>query len=87
MTEKIYSQNDVSLTAHIFVEDTLPKSYGRGLTFGINQVCRCCKSSDTQEIKDPVELRPWTDFFKTYEYRAYKCRSCGYMFSWYKIPK
>ena len=79
----IYTPSEVGRTTHPYVE-TGANSYGSGLPNGINQVCRCCKSSDTQVIRDPVELAPFNVFFTESEYKAYKCQSCGYKFSWYR---
>jgi hypothetical protein len=66
---------------------------GEGLPHGINQVCICCKAGSlvegkpaghVEKIIDATDLKPWSDFYKTKEYAAYKCHSCGYQWSWYR---
>tara|TARA_R110000868_G_scaffold211993_1_gene462006 strand:- start:371 stop:625 length:255 start_codon:yes stop_codon:yes gene_type:complete len=81
-----YSINEVFRTAHKYMKPN-EVSFGDGLPHGINQVCRCCKSIKTSKIIDPVELKPWLDFYKTFDFAAYECESCGYKFSWYKNGK
>ena len=92
----IYDSSLVSRTAFKYVQDQDdPLSFGNGLPHGINQVCPCCKAGsttpdgkiigDVEQIRDSAELKPWTDFFKTFEYKAYKCFSCGYKWCWYKV--
>lgn len=77
----MYTQSEVFRTAFSYVEDTKRKD----LPHGINQVCIACKEDhNVDRIRDAVSLKPWSDFYKTKEYAAYKCLSCGYQWSWYK---
>lgn len=72
----------ITRTAHRYMPKQLVCSFGDGLEHGINEVCRCCKSKGV-----PIggaELEPFKQFYKTREYKAYKCPACGYLFSWYK---
>jgi len=73
----------VSRTAHEYIKSTDALSFGAGLLHGINQVCRCCKSTDTRQLHGE-ELRPWSEFYTTLEFKAYRCNVCDYPFSWYK---
>lgn len=91
----MYTQDEVFRTAFKYVDSGASRFLSKEASespHGINQVCICCKAgsqtpSDVSKIVDPVELRPWQQFYKTYEYAAYKCNVCGYMWSWYKVPK
>jgi hypothetical protein len=85
-----YSASDVSRTAFSYIKDAI-NGLGAGLQHGINQVCICCKAGslidgkqvgDVEKIIDAVDLKPWSDFYKTKDYAAYKCHSCGYQWSW-----
>ena len=82
---QLYSQSEVFRTASPYVHPGVTYSFGDGKNHGINEICRCCKS-DATEIKGD-DLIPWKQFYKTMEYRAYKCNACGYMFSWYREAK
>ena len=87
-----YTQSEVFRTAQPYIAEN-QNGIGQGLTHGINQVCICCKAGSTADgqvigivdkIIDPVDLKPWTDFYKTKDFAAYKCGACGYQWSWYK---
>jgi hypothetical protein len=80
MEKMMYTQAEVFRTAFRWVETTLPGTVAHK---SINEHCICCKSKGSRII-DEVELRPWTEFFKTFEFAAYECPSCGYKWSWYK---
>ena len=92
-TVQTYTPNDVFKTAFKYI-DSHQNGFGAGLTHGINQVCVCCKAGSLHDdvsvaglidrITDAVDVKPWADFYKTKDYAAYKCRSCGYQWSWYK---
>lgn len=87
---KVYTASEVFRTANAYVNQnssTLNYSFGTGLPHGINQVCQCCKESkNVAQIRDVIDLRPWTDFYTSgkYTWAAYECNSCGYKWSWYK---
>ena len=74
--------SEVFRTAHEYV-NTGANSFGAGLPHGINQVCRYCKSTDTQQ-PSASEMIPFNNFYKTKEFKAYACNVCGAKFSWYK---
>lgn len=96
-TNKIqkYTPNEVFRTAFKYVENTSKSS---SLPHGVNQVCISCKAGSeltyengtikkfgqVEKIIDQIDLKPWSDFYKEKEFAAYKCRSCGYQWSWYK---
>ncbi len=97
MAGKTYSQNEVFRTAFKYLDGTDSSGgFGHGLKHGVNQVCICCKggssmgdgktSGHVDRIIDPVELKPWTDFYTSgaNEFAAYRCLSCGYQWSWYR---
>jgi hypothetical protein len=89
-----YTANELFRTAFNYMDLQLDCAFGRGLPHGINQVCVCCKAGSLDEagatigsvdrITDELELKPWSTFYKTKEYTAYVCRSCGYQWSWYR---
>lgn len=94
LTESIqkYTDSEVFKTAAMYIED-YQNGLGAGLKCGINQVCQCCKAGSlidgkpvgiVDKIVDELDLKPWSDFYKTKEFAAYKCRSCGYQWSWFK---
>lgn len=86
MTSAVYSPSEVGRTTHQYIDHTDSFSFGAGKAHGINETCRACKSTDTQQIRDEAELAPFKSYFTSSEFRAYECQSCGYKFSWYK-PK
>ena len=92
-----YEPQDVFKTAAKYVEHH-QAGMGNGLTHGINQVCICCKAGSTADgqvighvdrIIDAHDLKPWTNFYTSgkNEFQAYKCRSCGYQWSWYRTKQ
>lgn len=80
----LYTQSEVYRTAFKYIEGTTTNasSVGFGLKHGVNEVCICCKTP--AEPLSESELTPFRSFYTAFEYKAYKCPSCGYMFSWYK---
>jgi hypothetical protein len=94
-----YAAKEVFRTAFEYIKGTEAKaeSLGHGLKHGINEVCICCKAGSklsdgstagyVDRIIDPVELKPWSDFYKTKDYAVYKCGSCGYQWSWFRDKK
>lgn len=80
----MYTQQEVFRTARPYIDPkrSAAYSFGDGLTHGINEVCRCCKAP--AEKIDEDNAQAFQQFYKTKEYKAYKCPACGYMFSWYK---
>jgi len=88
----MYTQQDVFNTAFKYVPIG-QSPLGLGLPHGINQVCVCCKAGSIAEghvvghvrqLINPVDLRPWAEFYKTMDYAAYECQNCGYTWSWYR---
>jgi hypothetical protein len=73
---KPYTQSEVFRTAHQYVEPGVFASLGDGKTDGINEVCRCCKSEATA-IQSKEHMQPFKDFYKTLDYKAYQCKTCG----------
>jgi hypothetical protein len=91
-TIQSYSAADVCRTAFAYIKDAT-QGLGAGLQHGINQLCICCKAGSliedkqighVEKITNPADLKPWADFYKTKDYAAYKCYSCGYQWSWYR---
>lgn len=96
---KLYTQNEVFRTAHEYIpqddlefnNDDKSKPFpvfsydvrGKKLKHGINEVCISCKTPSEELTNRDPELTPFKEFYKTYDYKAYKCPACGYMFSWY----
>jgi hypothetical protein len=79
----MYTPSEVFRTAFSYIEN--PSATSKTLPHGINQVCITCKeANNVDRIRDAASLKPWSDFYKTKEYAAYKCLSCGYQWSWYK---
>lgn len=90
--------SEVFRTAFRYLEPHIDCSIGNGLSHGVNQVCPICKAGSSykdktgklqttgnvEEIRDIAELKPWNDFYKTFDFKAYSCGSCGYQWSWYK---
>ena len=91
MTLSQYTAREVFQTAERYMDSQ--HGLGAGLTHGINQVCRCCKAGSlvngqpqgqVDKIINPVDLKPWTDFYLTHTFAAYQCQACGYQWSWYR---
>jgi hypothetical protein len=89
-----YTPKEVFKTAFTYHEDCGKNPFTIGLRHGINQVCIACKSGSVhsdgtiaghvERILNSADLMPWSDFYKTKEFAAYKCHTCGYQWSWYK---
>jgi hypothetical protein len=89
-----YTPKEVFKTAFAYHEGCGENHFTNGLKHGINQVCISCKAGSVhsdgsisgyvERIVNDADLTPWSDFYKTKEFAAYKCRSCGYQWSWYK---
>lgn len=77
------TKNEIFRTAHKYLSPR-EYSYGDGKTHGINEICRICKSDATAIGKNDEEHKDYEDFYKTLDYKAYRCNACGYVFSWYK---
>lgn len=88
-----YTAGEVFRTAFAYLPPS-DAGLGAGLPHGINQVCICCKAGSKHDdgtvagyvdkVIDPVDLKPWSDFYKTKDFSAYRCGSCGYQWSWYR---
>ena len=78
------TKNEIFRTAHPYMGPSDNYSFGDGKTHGINEICRMCKSDATAISKNDDEHVDFQDFYKTKEYKAYRCNACGYVFSWYK---
>ncbi len=76
---------DIFKTAFAYIPETEKdsQSFGYGLKHGINQVCICCKSTDTTQLQGNNSI-PWQNFYQKHAWAAYECNVCGYKFSWYK---
>lgn len=90
-TIQTYTPHQVFRTAQPYVT---ANGSSKVLPHGINETCVCCKAGTVlptgeraglvERIVNELDLKPWTAFYKTKQFAAYKCRSCGYQWSWFK---